>query len=158
YPTGLDGGQWLALGRGLFGEGRSSAGAYPPLIPFLTEALRNLTDPVTALRLIAIGSLLAVLVAIYLVARDGLGPWFGLAAVATIGQASALLEPTAFGGYPQQLAFACLLVAAWGIARALATGGAAWHVVTGVALTGAALAHHVYFPLALGTGGLVWLL
>lgn len=158
WPTGLDGGQWLALGRGLSGEGRSSAGAYPPLIPVLAEGLRHLTDPVTALRLLAVGTLLAVLVAIFLVARDGLGPWFGLAALATVGQASALIEPTAFGGYPQQLAFACLLIAAWGAARALANGKAGWYVVAGIALCGAALAHHVYFPLALGTCGLVWLL
>lgn len=158
HPTGLDGGQWLALGRGLFGDGRSTVGAYPPLVPFLTHALRTLIDPSTALKLIAIGSLAAVLLAIYLLARDGLGPWLGLGVLATIGPASFLTEPTAFGGYPQHLAFACLLLAAWGQARALASGGGAWFLVAAAGLAGAALAHHVYYPLALGTSGLVWLL
>lgn len=158
HPTGLDGGQWLALGRGIFGEGRSTAGAYPPLIPFLTAVTRSFTDPSTALKLIAISSLLAVLVAVYLVARDGLGPWFGLAALATIGPASVLTEPTAFGGYPQQLAFACVLLASWSAAHALGSGQGRWFLTAGGSLLGAALSHHIYFPLALGTCGLVWLL
>ena len=157
-PTGLDGGQWLALGRGLFGEGRSTHGAYAPLVPFLTQVLRTLTDPSTALKLVAIGSLVAVLVTIALLARDGLGPWLGLAALATIGPASVLTEPTAFGGYPQHLAFAGLLLAAWGLAHALASGRGRWFLAAMAGLAGAALAHHVYFPLALGTSGLVWLL
>jgi hypothetical protein len=157
-PTGLDGGQWLALGRGLFGEGRSTAGAYPPLTPFLTAVIGSITSPTAALKLIAIGSLLTVLVAVYLLARDGFGPWLGLAVVATIGPASALTEPVAFGGYPQQLAFACLLLATWGLARYLPSGRTGWLVLAGGGLAGAALSHHIYFPLALGLAGLVWLL
>jgi hypothetical protein len=158
YPTGLDGGQWLALGRGLFSEGRSSAGAYPPLVPFLTHLLRSLTEPSTALKLMAVSSLVTVLIAIYLVARDGLGPWLGLAALATVGQASVLTEPTAFGGYPQHLAFAGLLLASWGVAHTLESGRGSWFLVATAGLTGAALAHHVYYPLTLGTCGLAWLL
>nr|MBA2520787.1 glycosyltransferase family 39 protein [Chloroflexia bacterium] len=157
-PTGLDGGQWLALGRGLFGDGRSTAGAYPPLVPLLTELIGSLTTPGTTLKLIAIGSLLATLVSIYLVARDRLGPWLGLAVVATIGPASAVTEPVAFGGYPQQLAFAFLLLATWVLARFLDSGRLTWLIAAGIGLAGAALTHHIYFPLALGASGLIWLL
>ncbi len=157
-PTGLDGGQWLALGRGLFGDGRSTAGAYPPLVPLLTELIGTVASPGVTLKLVAIGSLLAVLVSIYLLARDGLGPWLGLAVVATIGPASAVTEPVAFGGYPQQLAFAFLLIATWALARFLDAGRLTWLIAAGIGLAGAALTHHIYFPLALGASGLIWLL
>src|SRR5215203_5456361 len=37
FPPGLDGAQWLALGRGLDGQasGQSTDGAYAPLVPVL---------------------------------------------------------------------------------------------------------------------------
>ena len=157
-PTGLDGGQWLALGRGFFGRGRSTAGAYPPLIPLIVDATRTFVDPMTALRLIASGSLLAILIAVYLIARDGLGPWFAVPVTAIIGLSSALTEPAAFGGYPQQLAFACLLLAAWCLAHYLTEGRGRYLAGTATTLSGAALTHLIYFPLALATVGSVWML
>jgi hypothetical protein len=110
-----------------------------------------------ALRVVAIAALLAAMVAVYLVARDGVGPWFAIPVAATVGMASALAEPTAFGGYPQQIAFAALLIATWGVARYLAGGRGRDLVPWAGGLAVAALAHHVYFPLALLVGGAVWL-
>lgn len=148
-PSGPDGGQWLALGRGLFGDGRSTTGAYPPLVPLVVHALDRVVGPMLALRLVAVGSLLAVTVVVYAVARDGLGPSLAASVAATIGLSSALTEPAAFGGYPQHLAFAALLVAIWRLTHYLACGRRRDLAVTALALVATALAHHVYFPLAL---------
>lgn len=148
-PSGPDGGQWLALGRSLFGDGRSTTGAYPPLVPLAVHALERVDGPMLALRLVAVGSLLAVTVVVYAVARDGLGPGLAGSVAATIGLSSALTEPAAFGGYPQHVAFAAMLVAIWRLAHYLACGKRRDLAVTTLALVATALAHHVYFPLAL---------
>ena len=69
YPTGLDGAQWLALGRGLHGFGRATGGVYAPLTPALATLLDAMTGPMLALRLLAALSGIAVGLAIWLTAR-----------------------------------------------------------------------------------------
>jgi hypothetical protein len=155
-PSGPDGGQWLAFGRGLFGEGRSTPGAYPPLVPFVVHALQSVVGPMLALRLVAVASLLAVTIVVYAVAREALGSGLAAAVAATVGLSSALTEPAAFGGYPQHVAFAAILLAAWRLAHYLASGGRRDLAATALALVAAALAHHVYFPLALLVTAVVW--
>ncbi len=156
-PSGPDGGQWLALGRGLFGgEGRSAVGAYPPLVPGMVEGLDRLIGPLDGLRVVAVGSLLAVVAAFLVVARGGLGWWLGLGVTAALAGASALAEPMAFGGYPQQVGLAALLIAAWCLARFLVGGRVRNFAGAATALGGAALAHHIYFPLTLIIAGAVW--
>ena len=160
FPTGLDGGQWLALGHGLMGAGRATAGAYAPLVPTLAVIGEAVFGPSLGLKLIALGSFAAILVVIWRVARDGLGPWPGLSVTALVGPATALTEPLAFGGYPQQVALAALLLGAWSLARYLATGGRRWLPGIACGLGLAALSHHIYYPLALGVTaviGLLWL-
>jgi len=157
-PAGPDGGQWLALGRGLLGGvGRSTDGAYPPLVPLVVAGLEPLLGPLDALKVVAIGSYLAVVAAFLLVAKDGLGWALGLAAAAALAGATALAEPTAFGGYPQQVAFAGVLLAGWALARSLAAGRRRDLVLAGLAFAATALAHHLYFPLALAVAATVWL-
>ena len=146
YPPGLDGAQWLALGRGLLGYGRSTDGAYAPLGPILATIGESMAGPLDAIRLLAALSGLAVSLTVWLVARDLLGPVWGLIATAIVIPASALVEPALFGGYPQLLALAAGLLALWASCRYLATGdrGGLWQA--GVAGFAAAGAHHVYFP------------
>ena len=92
YVPGFDEGSWLAFGRGYFGgPGRSADAAYAPFVPTLIHVLRVLTDPVTASKLVGIASLLAVIVAAYAVARQGLAWWFALGAATTIGLAGLLI-------------------------------------------------------------------
>src|SRR5215213_10411205 len=121
YPPGLDGAQWLALGRGLDGQaiGRSTEGAYAPLAPVLAAIIESITGPLLAVRLLAAASGLAVSLSIWFVARSALGPVWGLAVTAIVIPASALAEPALFGGYPQQFALAAGLVALWAVCQYL---------------------------------------
>ena len=159
YVPGNDPGTWLAYGRDIFGGvGRSSPAAYPPLVPALVHVLRVATDPMTAVHLVGIGSLVAVTLAAYLVARPGMRPLFALAAAALVGLAGILTETFAFGGYPQNYALAFLLLAALGLARFLAHGRRRDLLVAAAALLGAALSHHMYFAVAGAVAATVWLL
>jgi hypothetical protein len=121
FPPGLDGAQWLALGRGLDGQaiGRSTDGAYAPLTPLLASIAESISGPLFAVRLLAAASGLAVSIAVWFVARGALGPTWGLVVTAIIIPASALAEPMLFGGYPQQFALAAGIVALWGVCRYL---------------------------------------
>jgi hypothetical protein len=158
YPTGLDGGQWLALGRGLLGGiGRSTEGIYAPLVPLLSALARTALGPMAALRLVALLSYAAVLVAGVALARLELGWPATITALLVAGSASAIVEPIAYGGYPQTLAFAAMLVGCGALAAALyrdakTIGWAA------AGFAGAAASHHVYGPIALACGALVWAL
>lgn len=159
FPTGLDGAQWLALGRGLHGFGRSTDGAYAPLVPVLTTLADALLGPLPAVRLIATASALALALSLWLVARAALGSCWGLVAAGIVLPASALAEPVLYGGYPQQFALAAGLVGIWMACAFLTAGG--WRNLFAVALAAlvAASAHHVYFPLAIisiTTTGLLW--
>ena len=121
YPPGLDGAQWLALGRGLDGQaiGRSTEGAYAPLTPILAAIGESIAGPLPAVRFLAAASGLAVSLAIWFVARGALGPVGGLAITAIVIPASALAEPVLFGGYPQQFALAGGIIALWAVCRYL---------------------------------------
>ena len=156
YVSGLDAGQWFAIGRGLFGEGRSTSGAYAPLVPLLLHAGRTVAEPMTVARVAAIASLAAVMGATYLVARGGMGTWFAAAAAATVGMAGVVAEPVAFGGYPQHVAFAFLLLAAHALGHYLEDGRRRALAASAAGLAGAALSHHVYFPLACLVAATVW--
>lgn len=151
-PSGLDGGQWLAIGRGLLGgEGRSTPGAYAPLVPLLTASLSDLLGPVDAVRLVALGSYLLVVATLGAVAGSQFGGLPGAAIAGAFGSSGAMNEPLAFGGYPQQVALAALIVAVWSSAR-LAWGDGEERRNLSLLAAGlgiAALAHHVYYPLAL---------
>jgi hypothetical protein len=122
YPPGLDGAQWLALGRGLDGQaiGRSTEGAYAPLAPALSALAESIVGPLLAVRLLAAASGLAVSLAVWFVARGALGPVWALVVTAIVTPASALAEPLLFGGYPQQFALAAGIVALWAVCRYLA--------------------------------------
>jgi hypothetical protein len=121
YPPGLDGAQWLALGRGIAGQamGRSTEGAYAPLAPVLAAIIESTTGPLLAVRLLAAASGLAVSLAVWFVARSALRPVWGLVVTAIVIPASALSEPVLFGGYPQQFALAAGIVALWAICQYL---------------------------------------
>lgn len=149
----------MALGRDLLGgAGRSTAGAYPPLVPAMVGTLAELVGPLDALRLVALGSYLAVVVVFAAIANDAFGWGLGLAAAATLAGATALAEPLAFGGYPQQVGLAATLAGAWAMARYLTLGRRRDLAGTTIALATAALAHHAYVAVALAGAGIVWLL
>lgn len=165
YATGIDVGNWFAFGRGaLGGVGPSGGGAYPPLVPALLFLGRGLVGAMPAAKLIGVGSAGAVMLATFAVASRGMSRWLALVTAITVGSASAITEPTAFGGYPQNYAIAFLLVAALALALtvdALLAGGPLPHrapAAAAGALAGAALCHHAYFALACLVATISWLL
>lgn len=158
YPTGIDPGNWFAFGKQLFGDGgKSTASAYPPLIPLLMHLGRAVADPMVVAKVAAVGSLLAVVLAVYVVARTAMIPWFALAAAAFVALSSVINEAVAFGGYAQNVAFAFLLVAAWLEAKYLETGRLRFGAGAAAALAATAATHHVYFLLACVVLAAVWL-
>jgi len=155
FPPGLDGAQWIAIGRGFHGVGRSSEGAYSPLVPFLATLADSLLGTLPAIRLLATLSGLVLSLAIWWVARFTLEPMWGLLATAIVIPASALAEPLLYGGYPQQLALAMGILAVTAASIVVATPIAqrttsTWPLVVlcASALLCAA-SHHIYFPLML---------
>ena len=147
-PTGLDGGEWLAIGRGLLGgPGRLTEGAYAPLVPAGIHVLAGVLGPVPAVRVAAAVSLAAVLLALAVISARPAGPWLAAALAIAAGSASAISEPVAFGGYPQHVAFAAGLAGVAGLAAMLLGGGKRSAVVAIAGFAGCALSHHVYFPL-----------
>ncbi|MFM8593890.1 MAG: hypothetical protein ACKOCK_05805, partial [Chloroflexota bacterium] len=145
FPTGLDGGEWLASGRGLLGEpGRSTEGAYAPLVPTIAASLGGTIGEVEAVRWIAIGSLLILLAAVAVVTAQAGAMWVSPVAVAVVGSSSTVIEPMAFGGYPQNIAVAAMLLAASGTSAWLTTGNKWWiAAMLGGTVVGS-LALHVY--------------
>jgi hypothetical protein len=147
YPPGLDGAQWIALGRGWHGPGRSTEGAYAPLVPLLATAADALLGPLPAIRLIAVLSGLSLGLAVWLAASTAVGPLWALPIVAIVIPASALAEPQFYGGYPQQFALAAGIVAISATCRYLSMARLGDLRLLGVMAFITAAAHHIYFPL-----------
>jgi len=111
-PSGADGGNWLAIARGLLGEDvMASDVAYPPIFPALLALGLPLFDSVRALLVTALVAKALLVVAVYACCRP-VGRWYAVVAVVCCGVAGAQLEAYAWGGYPQLMgtAFALLTV------------------------------------------------
>lgn len=160
YPPGLDGAQWLALGRGLRDMGRSSQGAYAPLLPLLAALANTAIGPLPALVLLATFSTLAISLAVWLTARAMLGSVWGLIAAALVVPSSALAEPVFYGGYPQTLACATGVLVLAASCLYLTSDSSTLLWLAALAALLAAAAHHLYFPVmfsSLVVAALAWL-
>lgn len=159
YVTGIDPGNWFAFGKQLLGEaGKSTVGTYPPLVPVAMQLGRLAADPMTVAKVAAVGSLVAVGVAVYLMARQDMAYWVALVVTAFVGLAGIVTETAAFGGYPQNYALALMLLTALAFARYLDSGRYRHLLIGAITLTGTALSHHMYFAVACFVTVLVWLL
>lgn len=159
-PTGLDGGEWLAIGRGLAGgHHRVTDGAYAPLIPLSMHGLTLMMAPTTAVLIIALGTFAAFMLSLVGVSIRTCGPWITAGLVLAASNATSVSEPLAFGGYPQQFAFAAVLAGLYGFSSAILTGSRpAWAISAG-GFALAALSHHIFFPLgvcAAVAASLIW--
>jgi hypothetical protein len=147
YPPGLDGAQWLAIGRGFHGFGRSTEGAYAPLVPLVATTADSVLGPLPTVRLLAASSVLALSLAVWFAAKSLLGPFWALLVAALVLPASALAEPVFYGGYPQQFALAAGMVMVLCVCRFLASGSVRHLWLAGLAALVTAATHHIYFPL-----------
>jgi hypothetical protein len=156
YPTGPDGGTWLALGRGLLGgSGRETPGAYSPLVPVVVAAAAQAFGPVLAVWVVAAATWTALLGALALVAWRSAQPAAATMLVLAVGGSSAMSEPLFFGGYPQIAATAALVITVWFFASWLLDGRFGAAVAGGFALLVAAASHHVFGPLAVAAVGVL---
>jgi len=161
---GLDEGNWLAFGHALLGRtGALPDGiplfTVPPLVPLLMALADALVGPMAAAKTVALISMGGIYLATYAVSRrGGLSMGSALTAATLLSVSSAVLEPVAFGGYPQNVAFAGLLVAAWGASSYLSSGQSrdAWVAGGGMAI--AATSHHMYFLITIAAVCVVWLI
>ncbi len=157
FVSGCDPGNWFAFGRRLFGDGgKSTAGAYPPLVPTLLFIGQRVADLMIVARIVSLGSLIAVMAATYFVARQGTSRWFALATAMTVGLASIFSSTVAFGGYPQNYALAFGMLAAYAFACYLETAAIRHLLGATAALVAAAISHHMYFAISCAFIAVVW--
>ncbi len=147
YPTGLDGGNWLAFGRSFAGAGhKSEIAAYPPGVPLALQGLSSVTTPLTALRIVGIGSVVATFFGVSLSSRMLGAP----ASLAVMGGLLVVLsgpinETYAFGGYPQNYAVSSLTLAVAAAVLYSVTGRWTFQVASAALFVVLALCHHMYF-------------
>jgi|GEM_PF-1670117 len=153
YVTGNDPGNWLAAGRAMW-ESPADANFARPLVPALAQLLAFAVGPGDALCVLAVVSALCIPVALFLVLRTTTPLVLAAVAAFAVGISRPVAEAVAFGGYPQQIAIAGTVLATWLTARMLADPPvrAGWLTA---ALALVALAHHVFYVLALVACALV---
>ena len=150
-PTGVDGGNWLALGRAMTGgsEDLPNGDIYPPLVPVLSHLLQFILGPIASIYIIAMASYLLVVAVVFFIAYRELGVWGAGAAAIIVSMSRTITEPLAFGGYPQNLALAAGFLGTWALVRVSASRP---KMVAGAVtlFVMSALAHHMYFAIAAG--------
>src|SRR5687767_9455103 len=73
FVPGLDPGNWFAIGRGFFDEpGKSTEAAFPPLVPAIMHLGRLVLPEMVLAKAIAVGSVLLIVLATFVVARRGM--------------------------------------------------------------------------------------
>lgn len=104
-PPGIDGGNWLAIGRGLFDDAAGiSPPVYPPVVPVLVAGAVALAGPTVGIALVASLASLAPAAGVYAVLRREGSRWVALALAALVLSVASTGEAAAWGGYPQLLA------------------------------------------------------
>jgi hypothetical protein len=161
-PPGPDGGNWLALSMELFGDHVKAAEvAYPPLFLVLLRGALWVLSPLTALKVLGLMAAVCVSIPAYLILRTAVSPWLAALLAAAIPAMDYHNEILAWGGYPQLLGAAFLVLSIYLLLQGLHTGkgwffGAftlcavatvATHVLAAIQLAlavGILLAIHVY--------------
>lgn len=133
-PPGSDGGQWLAFGHQLFGGGQVKAGfqTYPPIVPLLVRAF-SMGDGLLTLKLVGIASSVLLCVPVFLLLRTILHPWISAILAVTVALNPYQCEILCFGGYPQLLGTAFLVLALYFLVKGLGTGERKWFLATAAA-------------------------
>jgi hypothetical protein len=155
YPSGLDQGHWLAFGRAYWGHGNSSLtdlvpfSAMPPVVPTLMAGGTALFGAEITSRALATGSLLAVMLATFVLTRSVAHPLVATAIAVLVGTSATVVEPAAWGGYPQNLALSVMVVALLLVSRYLSEPSFRLLVGYGLACLGVAATHHAYFAIGM---------
>src|SRR5207249_2447342 len=109
YPTGLDGGNWLAYGHAIFGEHiRSSSLVYPPVVPVLAVASERLFGSFEGLRTLAFIAAAAPAAGFYVLLYVWGLKWRAAPLAGFLAASAATGDPMAWGGYPQLIGLGML--------------------------------------------------
>jgi hypothetical protein len=123
YPTGLDGGNWLALGHAMFGESiRSSTIVYPPLVPFLAVVLERLFGTYNGIKALALAAQVAPALGTYVLLYGWGLRWRAALLSGFLAASAGTGEAMAWGGYPQLFAIGILPVFILTIEHFLSSG------------------------------------
>jgi hypothetical protein len=109
YPTGFDGGNWLAYGHSLFGESvRSSSLVYPPVVPVLAVTAEKLFGTYRGLQVLEfLASNVPAIGTYILLYAWGLG-WRAVVLSGFLATSAATGNAMAWGGYPQLIGLGLL--------------------------------------------------
>jgi hypothetical protein len=133
-PSGLDGGNWLALGHTLLGShSRSASIMYPPLVPLLMVGMSAIWGALTSAQILALASGLAPAAGAYVLLRRRLG-FRAVLVSALLAPAASTGEAAAWGGYPQLFALGLMPIVLWATDLFLTTGYFRWAWVTSAIL------------------------
>lgn len=141
-PPGSDGGNWLALSLELSGEKVKAANVvYPPLFPALLWFAQWFLPPLTALKVLGLLAAVAVSIPAYLILRTALNPWLASLLAAIFPYMDYHNEVFAWGGYPQLLGTALLLLSVFLLLKGLHTGRIWYYVVAAITVALTVAAH-----------------
>lgn len=109
YPTGIDGGNWLAFGHAILGEHiRSSTLAYPPVVPLLAVACEWMLGLYAGVQALAFASAAAPALGTYVLLYGWGLRWRAVLLAGFLAASAATGEAMAWGGYPQLIGLGIL--------------------------------------------------
>jgi len=155
-PTGIDAGNWLAFGHAIAGDSvRDSTIIYPPLVPGLTLAISNILGPTWGVVMFAAASSVLVGISVFLVTRWSGFRWAAVVLASVALCPSTIGEAAAWGGYPQLIGLAALVLYLWWLDEVV--GGWCWLAALGCAgaLMVILLSTHLVAMVAVVAGGVV---
>lgn len=153
YPPGVDQGHWLAIGRAYLGQGSDttrlfSSFAVPPAIPVLLNMLGAAFGSLEASRIVGAASIGVVVLGVWVVSARYSGPWLAGMTATLLGFSILIVDPAAWGGYPQNFALAGLACASYFLGEVLSHDrDRKWLVASSLFV---ALSHHALYGVLLG--------
>jgi hypothetical protein len=133
-PSGVDGGNWLALGHSLLGSHSLTAtNVYPPLTPLLTVGLAAIWGPLLGAQIMALVSSLMPALGVYIATRRVLGIRAALLA-GLLAPAGTTGEAAAWGGYPQLLSLGFLPILLMAVDQAFRRRNLSWALISSLFL------------------------
>jgi hypothetical protein len=109
YPTGLDGGNWLAFGHAIFGEHlRSSTLLYPPVVPLAAVISEGALGTYLGVKVLAFIAATAPAVGAYVLLHTWGLRWRAAMLAGLLAASAGTGEAMAWGGYPQLIGLGLL--------------------------------------------------
>jgi hypothetical protein len=117
-PPGVDEGNWLAFGHALTGEHiRASSITYPPVVPLLMVGASWAWGPLLGAKVVGVMASVCPAAAVYSLLRSHGLRWKAALCAGLLAPASSTGEALAWGGYPQLIGLALLVLFLWSLDR-----------------------------------------